>query len=321
METIEVEIRIEDIKRYKRLDRFLVGRLPDLGRAFIKQLFEQGLVTCQSQSLRPGKMPPAPTTLTICVPPPSPQKIAAENIPLDIVYEDGQLIIVNKPPGMTAHPAPGNLGGTLVNALLYHRPEIGEVGEPTRAGIVHRLDKGTSGLMVVAKRRNTHAALGKLFSVHDIHREYRCILRASRIPKSGTLEAPIGRHRRDRQKMAAGIPTGKRAVTHYEVIKYFQGFALCKMTLETGRTHQIRVHSASLLKAPILNDSVYGNPAKDKAILGHAIAAIIGDYNHPFLHARGLGFVHPATGKPLLFEADPPELFRTVIRLLEQRDG
>ena len=317
---IEIKVTTEDIDHYKRLDHFLIDRLPDLRRTFLKQLFEQNLVASPDQILRPSKMPTSPTNLTITLPPPAPTPAVAENIPLDILYEDEHLIIIDKPSGMVVHPAPGNSTGTLVNAILYHCPGINNVGDDIRPGIVHRLDKGTSGVMVVAKKRHIHAALADLFSAHDIQREYRCLLRGNRIPKSGTLDAPIGRHPRNRQKMAANVRLGKRAVTHYEVITHFRSFSHCKMVLETGRTHQIRIHAASLLKAPVLNDATYGNPARDRAILSPDICALLGDYEHPFLHARVLGFVHPATGERLLFKAEPSEIFQAVCQLLEKRD-
>src|SRR5690606_11341479 len=201
-----------------------------------------------------NKMPAVGTIVSIDVPPPIPLEAKAQNIPLEILFQDEHLAVVNKPAGLVVHPAPGHPDGTLVNAILYHCPDLSGVGGTLRPGIVHRLDKGTSGVMVVAKSQAAHEGLVLLFSKHDIDREYEALVvyEKNRLPKNGRLEASIGRDPKNRQKMAANV-RGKNAITHFSVEKYFSHLAHVKLKLETGRTHQIRVHLSALLQCPILN--------------------------------------------------------------------
>lgn len=307
----ELTISDQDRQNYKRLDQWLTEH-SSFSRTFIKRLFEAGNISAEN-NLSLNKMPPSGTTITIDVPPPVSLEAKPQNIPLEILYEDSYLIVINKPAGLVVHPAPGHPDGTLVNAILYHCPDLGEIGGTIRPGIVHRLDKGTSGIMVVAKTQAAHEGLVLLFSKHDIEREYEAIVVSdqARLPKNGRLESTIGRDPKHRQKMAANV-RGKNAITFFDVISYRQGFAHVRCRLETGRTHQIRVHLSQLLNCPILNDPAYGDQARHRKRLG-THASIIKDYEHPLLHARKLGFKHPITGESLQWESPVPPIFQQLL--------
>ena len=309
-DSIHINVTLQDIQSHRRLDHFLVQRLPDYGRTVLKRLFDNNLIIGSKEKLQLKKMPKEPTTITIFPPQRVDSGPVAENIPLDILYEDKYLLFVNKPPGMVTHPAPGHSTGTLMNAILHYCPDIREEDEGERPGIVHRLDKGTAGVMAVAKDRKTHARLAALFASHHVDREYECIVRGCPLPKQGYLQSTIGRHPRLRQKMAINVSKGRQASTYYEVLQSLGPFSLCRMKLETGRTHQIRVHAASLMKTPILNDSTYGHPFQDREKLPDKVASFLGDYEHPFLYAKKLGLIHPASGKKLLFKVPPPQCFK-----------
>jgi len=317
-------ISSEDKTSYKRLDQYLVERIDGKSRSALKSLFEKGMITFGEHSPIKGKlelkkMPAAGAIINVSIPEPLPSTAQPEDIPLEILFEDEHLVIVNKPAGMVTHPAPGNYTGTLVNAILHHCPDLKGVGDQKRPGIVHRLDKGTSGVMVVAKNQECHEGLVKLFSTHDIDRIYNALVMGSRLNPEGTLESTLGRHPQNRLKMAVNVRNGKRAVTHYKVLSFYENMVLMQLKLETGRTHQIRVHLSSLLKKPILCDPLYGNPKEHLNRLGGEYKSIIKDYPHPFLHARVLGFIHPITKEKLHFEADPPETFQKVLDLANSK--
>lgn len=319
---IEIEIHPEDTQAFKRLDIFLAERCQHLSRTFIKNLFQKGMISWDEDSSFQGKlelkkMPPAGSKLTIDLPPPLPSDAIAQDIPLDILFEDDHLIIINKEAGMVVHPAPGHPDGTLVNAVLGHCKDLTGVGDQKRPGIVHRLDKGTSGIMVVAKNQKCHEGLVLLFSSHDIQREYQCLVMKTRMAQGGPIETTLGRHPSNRLKMKADVPRGKRAKTFYRVVETFEACSHVFCTLETGRTHQIRVHMSEILKAPIAMDPIYGNPKDHLKRLPAQVAAHLKDYPHPLLHARKLGFIHPITKEELLFEVDPPQIFQKTLELLK----
>lgn len=318
--SIVLHISESDHDNFKRLDQFLNEKMKDQSRSFIKALFEKGLVSFygegnEGRKLELKKMPPVGSSIQIIIPPPRPADAAPENIPLEILYEDEHLVFINKPQGMVVHPAPGNYTGTLVNAILYHCKDIKGVGDQKRPGIVHRLDKGTSGVMVVAKDQKTHEGLVNLFSTHDIERRYECLVMGTKMLASGKLESTIGRHPHNRLKMAANVRGGKNAITFWKVLAHYDKMTHMEMTLETGRTHQIRVHLTDLLKHPILCDPLYGHPAEHLQRLGPDFKALLKDVEHPFLHAKVLGLVHPITGEKLRFEAKPPAIFTEVIEM------
>lgn len=316
-----IQVSVEDQLQFKRLDQFLAARLPHLSRSFIKKLFEEDMILFDEESPTQGKLtlsklPKTGSLIAVDIPPPIPTEAQAENLPLDIIYEDEHLLFVNKAAGMVTHPAPGNYTGTLVNAVLYHCKDLKGIGGELRPGIVHRLDKGTSGIMVVAKSAKCHEGLIELFSRHDIDRIYEAILIGGKnLPSAGRLESTIGRSPTHRQKMAANVKNGRKAVTHYHLLKNYEKFTHMQFKLETGRTHQIRVHASQLLHHALLMDPLYGNPAEHLKHLGEKYLPILKDYPHPLLHARVLGLVHPITGEKLRFEVEPPQIFKQVLEL------
>ena len=312
MDEYTIIVTFEDLQHYKRLDLFLVAKFSQLSRSVIKNLFSKGLVKADVE-LELSRMPQCGTELTIKVPPSPPCKAEPENIPLDILYEDENLIIINKAAGMVTHPAPGNYQGTLINAILHHCPDLAGVGDERRPGIVHRLDKGTSGVMVVAKNQKCHQGLVELFSAHNIKRRYQAIVVGTKIDPLGKIETLFRRHPSNRLKMTSKGQKGKKAITHYRVLQYFNKVSHLELELYTGRTHQIRVHLSEVLRTPILGDELYGNPKEQLKLLGGGIKEILKDYQYPLLHAKLLGFVHPITKKEILFDVPPPVIFQQTL--------
>ncbi|MES2527917.1 MAG: RluA family pseudouridine synthase [Bdellovibrionota bacterium] len=311
----ELTVTDADREEFKRLDVYLAARIPDLSRSTIKRLFEEDEIS-SSIKLSLNKMPPAGTVIEIEIPPPIPTDLIPENIPLEILYEDEFLIIINKPAGLVVHPAPGHYTGTLVNAILHHCPDLKGIGAEKRPGIVHRLDMGTSGVMVVAKEQKTHEALVGLFSTHDIERRYEALVAGQPRDLTGKIDTIIGRHPQNRLKMAVNVKIGKRAITHYSVLKKYQGCTHMELKLETGRTHQIRVHLSSVLHTPILCDPLYGSGDAHLRKLSEEIRNKLTDYPYQLLHAKILGFKHPMTGVPLHFTSPPPAIFQDVLQSL-----
>ncbi len=313
--TIQITITDEDINNYKRLDAFLADKIEGLSRTLIKKLANDGHLTSDDK-FELKKMPKSGTTLVFSPPEIQDTELMAEDIPLEILFEDEFLIILNKPAGIVVHPAPGNYTGTLVNAILFHCKDLKGIGNEKRPGIVHRLDKGTSGIMVVAKEQKTHEGLVDLFSKHDIERKYEAICLGSRLPQKQTLESLIGRHPNNRLKMTTNISNGKKAITHMSVLEEFERFTHVELKLETGRTHQIRVHLSELLNSPILNDPTYGRTKEEQRFFNKPLKDLIAPYEHPFLHAKVLGFIHPITKQKLHFRQEPPKIFTDTIELL-----
>ena len=290
----------------QRMDRFLSGRYEDLSRSAWQALIEQGLVLRDGAAVnKKDKVAPG-DHVTVQLPDPQPIEAQPQDIALDIVYEDSHLLVVNKPKGMVVHPAPGNPDGTLVNALLYHcRGNLSGVGGAIRPGIVHRIDKDTSGLLVVAKDDATHKGLSEQMAVHDIHRVYHAVVYGNLKEDQGTVCAPIGRDPRDRKKMSVARVNGKDATTHWQVLERFGNFTYIACRLETGRTHQIRVHMA-YIGHPLAGDPVYGPRAVIKTLEGQC------------LHAKELGFIHPITGQPLRFDSELPAYFQDYLTRLRK---
>ncbi len=295
-----------------RLDAWLAGQCPTLSRSALQNLIEQGLVTCggapvnKKDKVAPGKV------YAIDLPDPQPIEARPQNIPLDIVYEDDDLLVVNKPKGMVVHPAPGNPDGTLVNALLYHcAGQLSGIGGAIRPGIVHRIDKDTSGLLVVAKDDATHIGLSQQMAVHSVERAYNTIVYGGFAQDEGFVESNLGRSKTDRKKMAvypASEPHTKYAYTGYKVLERLGEFTMLECRLKTGRTHQIRVHMASI-HHPVAGDPVYGPH--------NCITNLHGQC----LHAKTLGFVHPITGEHLRFDSELPDYFTRFLTTLRQRTG
>ena len=304
---IEFDVREEDLS-LKRLDKLLSQKFT-ISRSLIKKMYEDGLIRSEAK-LELKKLPPVGTKVILEIPEPQDAEALPENIPINIVYEDSHLIIVNKVAGMVVHPAPGNYTGTLVNALLHHCQDLKSVGNIKRPGIVHRLDKGTSGIMVVAKDQKTHEGLVEIFSNHDIHREYQALVIGNRLQASGKIETMIGRNPNDRKKMKAEVKDGKIAITHFHLLAEYENYSHLSLKLETGRTHQIRVHLSHILQRPILGDRAYANVNQQIKRLEPSLGNVIRDYPHPFLHAKALGFKHPITGEDMMFSSELPDIFK-----------
>lgn len=269
-----------------RLDSFLGRELPELTRSAAQRLIEDGRVTVDGKTVSKSAKLSGGETVAVELPEPETANAAAQNIPLDVVYEDADVIVVNKPAGMVVHPAPGHPDGTLVNALLFHCGDsLSGIGGALRPGIVHRIDRDTSGLIIAAKNDAAHQSLAAQLQDHSLARTYEAIVVGGLREDAGTVDAPIGRHFSDRKKMAV-TQKGRPAVTHWEVLERFPGFTHVRCRLETGRTHQIRVHMA-YLGHPIWGDTVYGAKKPAPGLTGQCLQAV------------GLRFVHPITGEPV----------------------
>ena len=301
---IEVVARPEDAGR--RVDAILAEQLVGQTRSGVQRLITAGAVMCnggevaKNHKVLPGEI------FTVDVPEPEPDHAVAQEIPLDIVYEDADLIVINKPQGMVVHPAAGHSDGTLVNALLHHCGEsLSGVGGVLRPGIVHRIDRDTSGLLVVAKNDDAHHGLAAQLADHTMYRVYNAVLVGTPNPETGTVNAPIGRDPRERKRMAVTSRGGKHAVTHYRVLERYLGYSLVECRLETGRTHQIRVHMASI-GHPVAGDTVYGARRDPLGLEGQC------------LHARELSFLHPRTGERMTFQTELPDYFKTLLTRLDR---
>lgn len=285
-----------------RLDK-LISDSSELSRSAAAKLIERGLVTVNRKNVDKKTVLKSGEIALVEIPEPEEQDILPEDIPLDIVYEDADLLVVNKPKGMVVHPAAGHFSGTLVNALMYHcKDSLSGINGEIRPGIVHRIDKDTSGLLIVAKNDFAHIGLSEQIKAHSFTREYQTVV-CGNIKQDGTVNAPIGRHKLDRKKMCVTAENSREAITHYSVLRNFAGYTHLCVRLETGRTHQIRVH-LSYIGHPVAGDEVYGN-GKPKWLSGQC------------LHAKKIGFVHPRTGEYLEFDSDLPEYFKKFLREIE----
>ncbi len=290
----------------ERADALLARLVPDLTRSAAQKLLERGAVTLNGGPARKNDRPAPGDVLEVVLPDPEPIDLVPQDIPLDVVYEDGDVIVVNKPVGLVVHPAPGHPDGTLVNALLYHcGTSLSGINGELRPGIVHRIDRDTSGLIIAAKNDRAHLALAAQLQDHSLARTYEAVAVGSLREDSGTVDAPIGRHPVDRKKMAVDRKNGREAVTHWIVLARYPGYTHVECRLETGRTHQIRVHLASI-GHPLLGDTVYGAKKPVPGLAGQC------------LHARRLRFVHPATGEPVELECPLPAWFQDVLRKIDR---
>lgn len=285
-----------------RLDVFISNSFEDMSRSYIQKLIEDKNVMVNGQFKKSNYKLRLHDSIYIELPELKELVVEAENIPLDILYEDEDIVVVNKEQGMVVHPAPGNYKGTLVNALLYHCKDLSGINGVIRPGIVHRIDKDTSGILVIAKNDKAHKKLAEQLKDHSMKREYIALIEGNLKEEEGTVDKPLGRNPKNRLKMAV-IEGGRTAITHYKVINRYTNFTLVKCILETGRTHQIRVHMA-FINHPLVGDPVYGFAKQKIKVKGQ------------MLHAKKLGFIHPSTGKYIEFESELPEYFKEIIEKL-----
>ncbi|MBI3397928.1 MAG: RluA family pseudouridine synthase [Deltaproteobacteria bacterium] len=299
-----------------RLDIFLSQKLSDLTRSRIKNLIEDGLVSLNNKPAKAGARLRDGDKISITIPEPQPAIAEPESIPLDIIYEDKDIIVINKPPGLAVHPGAGRAQGTLVNALLYHCKDLSCISGVLRPGIVHRIDKDTSGVLVAAKTDKSHLSLARQFKEHSIKRRYLALVWGDVKNDEGTIDLPIGRHVSERKKMSVRTRGGRMAVTHYKVIKRFNNFTLLEATLETGRTHQIRVH-LSAIHHPVVGDPVYGKRSMPSG-LSPGITMFLKNLKRQALHAQILGIIHPETKQYMEFTSPLPDDMKNIIDTLEE---
>jgi 23S rRNA pseudouridine1911/1915/1917 synthase len=297
---IIVDEKSQDI----RIDKFLASFLTDISRSYIQKLLKDGYILVNDNVCKANYKLQINDIIKINIPMPIEANIVAENIPLDIIYEDKDILIVNKPKNMVVHPAPGHYTGTLVNALMYHcKDNLSDINGVLRPGIVHRIDKDTTGALIVCKNDFSHNFIAEQLKVHSITRKYVGIVQGVVDEDEGVIDAPIGRHPTNRKKMCINYQNGKNAITHFKVLKRFQKYTYMEFQLETGRTHQIRVHMASI-HHPLLNDEIYNNTKSPYKLQGQC------------LHARVIGFIHPTTKEYVEYEAPIPEYMQHLLEIM-----
>lgn len=300
----EVIYNIDTCDKGTRIDKFLSEKFEGKSRSYIQGLIEEESILVNNKKVKSNYKLKENDEIKVFMKEPKELEVEAENIPIDIIYEDSDVIVVNKSKGMVVHPAPGNYNGTLVNALLYHCTDLSSINGVIRPGIVHRIDKDTTGILVIAKNDEAHNKLSDQLKEHSMKREYYALVEGRIKANSGTIDKPLARSKKDRLKIAI-VEGGKRAVTHYEVIERFKNTTLVKCVLETGRTHQIRVHMSSI-GYPLVGDPVYGFKKGKFKCEGQ------------MLHAKTLGFIHPRTNEYVEFTSELPENFKILIENLRK---
>jgi 23S rRNA pseudouridine1911/1915/1917 synthase len=311
VKTVAFEVGIQDSG--KRLDVFLAEHQALITRSQVQKAIKESRIRVEHTPQKAAYHVRAGERVEVVLTDPVPLEGQAENIPLEVLYEDAALLVVNKPPGMVVHPACGNYTGTLVNALLHHCTGLSGIGGVLRPGIVHRLDKGTSGILVVAKNDRAHQGLSRQFKQHTIVRQYQALVHGSMDKKSGTIETLIGRHPTQRKKMSALPRKGRQAITRWKVLEEFSGLTLLEVTLETGRTHQVRVHLSSI-GHPVAGDAVYGAGKRQRELRSPAMRSIFSEIARPLLHAGYLQFTHPESQARVEFMVPLPEDFMRVLQ-------
>lgn len=299
-----------------RLDQYLAASLPDVSRARLQKLVDLGRVRVDGAPVRRSHKLRGGEEISVVLPDPVPLGLVPEDIPLDILYQDPDIVVLSKPPGLVVHPTANDTEGTLVHALLFHVEDLSGISGVERPGIVHRLDKDTSGVLVAAKNDFAHVGLQEQFREHTLTRRYQALVWGTPVPARGTIDRPIGRHPTDRRKMSSRGVAGRDAVTHYRVIEELGPISHAELTLETGRTHQIRVH-LSEAGHPVVGDPVYGG-RRPRMVQDAALDALLSATHRQMLHAFHLGIDHPRTGEHLAWEVDPPEDFRALLRNLRR---
>lgn len=297
------EILIESDVNNERIDVYVSSKLEDMSRSSVQKLISDGNITVNNKIVKSNYKVKLNDSILVLLPEPIILDIDAENIPIDIVYEDDDLAVVNKAQGMVVHPAPGHYSGTLVNGLMYHLRNLSSINGVMRPGIVHRLDMNTSGLMLVAKNDKSHNFLAKCLKEHSINRIYYALVDGNIKEDSGTIDAPLGRSEKDRKKRTVTFKNSKKAVTNFWVLERYGKYTLVKLKLETGRTHQIRVHMKHI-SHPVVGDDVYGSKTNKFGLSGQ------------LLHSKSVGFVHPTTGEYMQFESELPEYFLRVLKII-----
>lgn len=306
LQEAEGEFTVSKEQTGQRLDRFLADCFPEMSRSYLQRLVREGQILLEGKPAKSGAKLTEGARVTVTLPEPQEAEILPEMIPLDILYEDSDVILINKPKGMVVHPAAGHTSGTLVNGLLYHcKGDLSGINGVLRPGIVHRIDKDTTGVLIACKNDQAHRNLAEQLKEHSITRRYRAIVCGNLKEDEGTVDAPIGRHPVERKRMAVVREGGRNAVTHYRVLERFGSYTYIECQLETGRTHQIRVHMAGK-GHPLLGDEVYGRGKSPFHLEGQT------------LHAMVLGFVHPSTGEYMEFEAPLPEYFEKLLERLRR---
>lgn len=296
-------IRLEALEDEGRIDKYLAKELEKMSRSKIQGLIKDGFLLVNDQEVKSNYKVQADDKIVLSIPEAEAVDIIAQDLPLDIIYQDEDLIIVNKAQGMVVHPAAGHKAGTLVNALLYHIDDLSGINGEIRPGIVHRIDKDTSGIMVVAKNDVSHVYLSEQLADRTMERKYWALVHGVMPHNQGSIDAPIGRDPKNRQRNAV-VTEGREALSHFKLLEEFEGYSLLEVQLESGRTHQIRVH-LNYIDYPVAGDELYG---PRKTLEG----------NGQFLHARSLGFIHPRTGKKMVFEAELPDIFKEQIDFLRK---
>lgn len=303
MNIIEIYVDEDD---GERLDSYLAKELNEVSRTYVQKLIKNGLVLVNNKAVKPSYIVEEGDYIKVDFPEPKKLEILPEDIPLDIVYQDEDIVIINKPQDMVVHPAPSNYSGTLVNGLLFHIDSLSSINGIIRPGIVHRLDKDTSGLLIVAKNDSAHRFLSEELKQRRVKRNYIALVHGEMKNDEGTIDAPIGRHPRDRKKMAVTDKNSKEAITHYNVLNRYDNYTLVELSLETGRTHQIRVHLAHI-NYPIVGDPVYSQRKNEFGL------------DKQMLHAYKLAFIHPSTKKYMEFKTDLPPYFKRILNVLENK--
>ncbi|SDZ83601.1 ribosomal large subunit pseudouridine synthase D [Desulfuromusa kysingii] len=302
----------------ERLDTFLSECFPNISRSQLKKLIDNGQITLNGSPTKSSNKLRGGESIQVVFSEPEPVTACPENIPLHILYEDQDVIVINKPAGMVVHPAAGHFNGTLVNALLYHCQDLAGIGGELRPGIVHRIDKDTSGVIIATKNDLSHHHLAAQFKDHSINRRYLALVHGFPVQPSGTIDHPIGRHPTQRKKMSGKSKNGKRAVTHWKTIKQYNNskLTLIELKLETGRTHQIRVHFSEI-NCPLVGDPLYGNKSRTTAIKDGHLRQLISQLPGQALHAQKLGFIHPRSEKYMEFSSEMPETLSNIITYLD----
>ncbi len=300
----QIRLLVDETYMDERVDRFLSGMLEEKSRSYLQKIIKEGKVLVNGKAVKASYRMEAQDEVMVDLPELLEPEILAEDIPLEILYEDKDLLFVNKPKGMVVHPSFGHYTQTLVNAVMYHcKDELSGINGILRPGIVHRIDKDTTGVLVICKNDAAHRKVAEQLKVHSITRKYEAIVTGVLKEDEGVIDAPIGRHLTERKKMAAGVKNGKDARTHYRVLKRFKGYTWVECQLETGRTHQIRVHMASI-HHPLLGDTVYGSEKNPWHLEGQT------------LHAKVLGLLHPSTGAYIEVNAPLPVYFQKLLQRL-----